>query len=215
MRKQILFVQGGGERVHDTWDNKLVRSLERELGEEYVVLYPRMPNEADPRYSIWKTTLLNEFDNLEDGAILVGHSLGGTFLIHVLAEHPPKRKFSAIALIAAPFIGEAGWPSDDITSRTDFAERLPANVPLFLYHGTADDIAPPTHMELYAKLLPRAVVRSLAGRNHQLNDDLSDVARDIRALGIDTPQASRSGKPASDEQDREVKRRRTPPVRRK
>ncbi|HEX4573309.1 MAG TPA: alpha/beta fold hydrolase, partial [Dongiaceae bacterium] len=107
---QVLFVQGAGEAVHDAWDDKLVRSLERELGAGYPVLYPRMPNEADPHYWAWKTALLDAFDELNDGAILIGHSVGGTILIHLLAEHPPKRRLGAISLIAAPFIGDGGWP---------------------------------------------------------------------------------------------------------
>jgi hypothetical protein len=37
--RQILFVQGAGDAVHDTWDDKLVQSLKRELGEGYSVLY--------------------------------------------------------------------------------------------------------------------------------------------------------------------------------
>lgn len=54
MTQQVLFVQGGGKRVHDEWDNRLVESLERELGREYAVRYPRMPQEADPKYAQWK-----------------------------------------------------------------------------------------------------------------------------------------------------------------
>jgi hypothetical protein len=179
---QVLFVQGAGEAVHDAWDDKLVRSLERELGAGYPVLYPRMPNEADPRYRAWKTALLDAFDELNDGAILIGHSVGGTILIHLLAEHPPKRRLRAISLIAAPFIGDGGWPSDEMEPRTDLGQRLPAGVPLFLYHGTADDVVPFGHLHLYANLIPQAVVHPLAGRGHQLDNDLSDVARDIRSL---------------------------------
>ena len=29
MKKQLLFIQGGGADVHDQWDNKLVESLEQ------------------------------------------------------------------------------------------------------------------------------------------------------------------------------------------
>jgi hypothetical protein len=50
MPKQVLFIQGAGAAVHDAWDDKLVRSLERALGDGYSVLYPRMPDEADPHY---------------------------------------------------------------------------------------------------------------------------------------------------------------------
>lgn len=185
MPKQVLFVQGAGEAVHDRWDDKLVRSLERELGGGYAVLYPRMPDEADPRYRAWKSALLDQLDRLNDGAILIGHSVGGTILIHLLAERPPKPRLEAISLIAAPFIGAGGWPSDEMEPRRDFAERLPAGVPLFLYHGTADDVVPFAHLGLYAGLIPRAVVRGLPGRGHQLENDLSDVARDIRSLSAD------------------------------
>jgi len=121
MGKQVLFVQGAGEGVHDCWDSKLVASLERELRESYAVRYPRMPGEDDPNYSAWKAALMGEFDSLEDGAILVGHSVGGTILIHLLAEQPPKPRFGGLFVIAAPFIGEDGWPSDDIDDCKDFS----------------------------------------------------------------------------------------------
>jgi len=51
---QILFVQGAGEDVHDTWDNKLVESLLRELGPGYEIRYPTMPNESDPQAAAWQ-----------------------------------------------------------------------------------------------------------------------------------------------------------------
>jgi hypothetical protein len=35
MSQQVLFVQGGGKSVHDEWHNRIVESLERELGREY------------------------------------------------------------------------------------------------------------------------------------------------------------------------------------
>jgi predicted alpha/beta hydrolase family esterase len=180
MPRQILFVQGGGEGVHDEWDNKLVSSLETELGAGYAVRYPRMPKEADPQYATWKQALIKELGELDDGAVLVGHSIGGTVLVHVLVEHRPKQGLSMIALIAPPFVGEGGWPSDDIDPSTDLAEQLPADVPIFHYHGTADDDVPFAHQALYAKAIPRATVRVLKDRDHQLNNDLSEVARDIR-----------------------------------
>jgi len=39
----VLFIQGGGERVHDEWDDKLVDRLRRKLGPGYDVRYPVMP----------------------------------------------------------------------------------------------------------------------------------------------------------------------------
>jgi predicted alpha/beta hydrolase family esterase len=182
MTRQVLFVQGFGADVHDEWDSKLVASLERHLGAGYDIRYPRMPNEADPRYGAWKPVLLKELASLSESAIVVGHSGGGAILINTLADVRPTTKLAGIFLLAAPFIGDGGWPSDDIKTRTDLSERVPTGVPIFLYHGTADQEVPLDHVRLYAAALPRAVVRTLNGSDHQLHNDLSQVARDIRSL---------------------------------
>ena len=73
-------------------------------------------------------------------------------------------------------------PGTAIALQSDFASRLPRQTPIFFYHGTADDVVPFAHQALYAKKLPRATVRALEGREHQLNNDLSDVAADIEGL---------------------------------
>src|SRR3954452_22407649 len=156
MKQQVLFVQGGGERVHDEWDNKLVASLGDQLGPSYEIRYPRMPDEDDPSYATWTSALANEFAALKDGAILVGHSLGGTFLINALAGHPPEREFGAIFLIAPPFVGERGWQSDDWTPPRELGRKLPSGVPIYLYHGLADATVPASHAELYARAIPQA-----------------------------------------------------------
>jgi len=135
MKRQVLFIQGGGERVHDDWDSKLVESLVAALGPSYEIRYPRMPNEEDPSYATWKATLEKELATLKDGSILVGHSLGGTILIHALAEHRPRIEPGAIILIAAPFVGEGGWPSDDWEPQRELGAKLPGGVPIYLYHG--------------------------------------------------------------------------------
>jgi predicted alpha/beta hydrolase family esterase len=182
MSKQVLFIQGGGAGVHDEWDNKLVESLARELGPTYEISYPCMPDEADPTYAAWKTALEQEIAAIDDGAILIGHSIGGTILINALAENPPDRKLSGVFLIAAPFVGAAGWSSEDIESSPELGARLPAATPIYLYHGSADDTAPFAHIDLYARAIPYAFVRRLEGRNHQLDNDLAEVAVDVHAF---------------------------------
>lgn len=178
----VLFVQGAGPGVHAAWDMHLVESLRRELGSSYTVRYPRMPDEADPRVERWRPVIEQEVASLPPGGVVVGHSAGGTLLIHTLADAAPASALGAIVLIAAPFIGEGGWASEEIAPRPDLAERLPAMVPVLLYHGEADAEVPVAHVERYAAAIPRACVCRLAGRDHQLNNDLSEVARDIRAL---------------------------------
>jgi len=182
MKRQVLFVQGAGERVHDEWDDKLVASLTTKLGPSYEIRYPRMPDEDDPSYTTWTAALQKELAVLDDGAILVGHSLGGTFLINALAERPSEREFGAIFLIAAPFVGEGGWQSDDWTPPRELAGQLPRGVAIYLYHGLADATVPVSHAELYARAIPGVHLRRLPGRDHQLNNDLSEIAAAIKLL---------------------------------
>lgn len=182
MRRQLLFVQGGGAGAHDDWDDKLVESLRRELGSNFEIRYPRMPNEGNPAYAAWKVTLEKEVATLDDDAILVGHSLGGTILINAIAKARSERQFGAIFLIAAPFVGDGGWPSEDMNPPPDLGARLPRDVPVFIYHGLDDETAPPSHAELYARAIPQARVRRLPHRDHQLNNDLSEIAATIESL---------------------------------
>jgi len=122
--RQILFVQGAGNDVHEQWDNKLVEDLRRQLGRTYEVRYPVMPNEADPSFASWRVALESELAALPNGAIVVGHSIGGTILVNVLAAYAPTVALGAIVLIAAPFIGDGGWKSDDIEPRSDLGGGL-------------------------------------------------------------------------------------------
>jgi hypothetical protein len=106
----------------------------------------------------------------------------GCWLINALAENPPDRKLSGVFLIAAPFVGAGGWPSEEIKPSPELGARLPEATPIYLYHGSADDTAPFAHIYLYARAIPYALVHRLEGRNHQLDDDLAEVAADVRAL---------------------------------
>jgi hypothetical protein len=118
---------------------------------------------------------------LDNGVVLVGHSVGGTILINALAERPTERGFSAIVLIAAPFVGAGGWHSDEFELPQDLGARLPQGVPVHVFHGLQDEIAPPSHAELYARAIPQAQLHQLPGRDHQLGNDLADVAKAIRS----------------------------------
>jgi pimeloyl-ACP methyl ester carboxylesterase len=182
VKRQLLFVQGGGKGTHDEWDDKLVASLRRELGQDCEIEYPRMPNEGDPSYASWKSKLEKVLQSLDDRAILVGHSVGGTILIKLLAGYTPVERFGAIFLLAAPFVGDGGWSVDELQLPHDLGARLPRGVPIHFFHGLDDDVAPPSHVDLYARAVPHARVHRLSGRDHQLNDDLSEVAAVISSL---------------------------------
>ena len=173
---QILFIQGGGLGAHDEWDARLVKSLSDALGAGHEVRYPRMPTEDDPSYAQWSPAIKREVAALDDGAVVVGHSVGGTVLIHVLSELPLQRGLGAIVLLAAPFVGAGGWPADEFELTADLGKRLPRGVTVHAFYGLEDRTVPLSHADLYAQAIPQAHVHRLPGRDHQLNGDLSRVA---------------------------------------
>lgn len=121
----------------------------------------------------------SEMADLDADAVGVDHSVGATILINALAEQPSARELAGIVLIAPPFVGEGGWASNDFSSASDLGVRLPHGVRVDVFHGLQDDTVPPPHADLYARAIPQAQMHLLPGRDHQLNNDLREVAEAI------------------------------------
>jgi uncharacterized protein len=185
MRKHVLFIHGAGEGAHKE-DEKLVASLRDSLGPPYEVYYPAMKNEDDANFKTWVTQIKEELAALNDAVILVGHSVGASILIKFLCETEIEKRVLGIFLIATPFWGGAkGWTYDGYQALVlpgEDISKFPQDVPVFLYHSRDDEVVPFAHLALYAERLPRATICALDGRGHQLNNDLSEVANDIRKL---------------------------------
>jgi predicted alpha/beta hydrolase family esterase len=101
-----------------------------------------------------------------------------------LADGPLERRVAGVFLIAAPFIGDGGWPSEGLRPTKQLALALHKTPPLYFYQGRDDETVPVSHIEMFATAFPAATIRRLEGRNHQLNDDLSEVAHDITLLTV-------------------------------
>ena len=176
---QVLFIQGAGEGVHDHWDQALAGSLRVELGNRYEVRYPRMPDEDDPSYERWSAAIRRELAELNTRASVVGHSIGGSILMNTIAEYPQVHPIATVALIAAPFVGKGGWSSEEWELPSDLGARLPHSMSVHVFHGLDDETVPPSHAGLYGRAIPQAKVHPLAGRDHQINGDLTEVAKAI------------------------------------
>jgi len=182
MTQTMLFIQGGGQGTHDEWDNKLVDSLRRHLVGDFKIRYPRMPAEDDPGEATWGPAIRQQLASLENGAIVIGHSVGATILVHLLTQETPRTHLGAIVLLSAPFVGADGWPATELELPSDLGALLPKDVPIHVFHGLDDDTVPPAHANLYGRAIPQAHVHLLPGRDHQLGNDLSEVATLINAL---------------------------------
>jgi hypothetical protein len=184
MKQQILFIQGGGEGAHKA-DESLVTYLRGALGASYEVRYPTMPNEKHPEYQLWQARIRKELTVLAGDAILIGHSLGGSFLLKYLSEEEMETTIRGTFLIAVPYWGGNGWRYEGyerVALREDFASKLPHQAPLFFYHSRDDDIVPFAHLNLFVERLPAAAIRAVEGRGHQFAHNFSEVVVDIESL---------------------------------
>jgi predicted alpha/beta hydrolase family esterase len=181
--REILFLQGGGEGAHEV-DAELAAALRRALGRSYRVRFPAMPDEGDPDYARWKPRIADELAALPEGAFLAGHSVGASFLLKFLSEEHVESRRGAVFLLATPYWGGDGWRYEGY-ERVALGEAAAATLarwPVFLYHGRDDETVPFSHLALYAKALPHAIRRPLDGRGHQFDNDLSEVAADMKRL---------------------------------
>ena len=181
MKRRVLFVHGGGQEAYEE-DKKLAANLRELLGAAYDVRYPEMPGADSPEYGAWKEQIARELAALDGEVILVGHSLGGSILLKYLSEEGVERPVAGIFLIASPYWGTEDWEVSEYALQDSFASKVPRELPMFFYHSRDDEVVPFAHLALYREKVAHATFRELDGRGHQLNDDLSEVAQDIKGL---------------------------------
>ncbi len=97
MKKQVFFVHGGDAfTAHDDFLQYLrtialrnlpdsqtsehwTKTLGADLGDEYEVFMPSMPNKQNAQYEEWCIWFQRHFSLLRDEIVLIGWSLGGCF----------------------------------------------------------------------------------------------------------------------------------------
>lgn len=181
MAKHVLFFHGSGSEEGYDADAKLVASLTLNLGSGYSVRYPLLRSDGTPDLGRRKQ-IGREISASEDGIILAGHSFGASMLLACLSELDIRKKIAGIFLMGTPFwSGDEDWVQA-FKLQPDFAEKLNKKIPLFLYHCLDDDEVPFGHLAIYKEQLPWATFREIPTGGHQLNNDLTLVAHDIKLI---------------------------------
>jgi uncharacterized protein len=183
MNKQVLFIQGAGTGGYEE-DAKLVASLRKALGTSYDVHYPRMhTDETEAEFGpAWLKQIDKEISSVKTEIILVGHSLGASMVLKYLSENNLIKHIPGIFLIATPFwSGDQDWVLP-LKLQEGFSDRLPKDIPLFFYQCKDDDVVPANHFAIYKQSVPWGRFREIATGGHQLNNDLTLVAQDIKSL---------------------------------
>ncbi|WP_238189358.1 alpha/beta fold hydrolase [Paenibacillus sp. L3-i20] len=181
MSKSLLFIHGGGDGAYEE-DKKMALHLQETLGAEYNVIFPKMPDEGNPKYEAWREQISKELISIDGDVTIVGHSLGASLLIKYLSEEQLTTYIAGLFLIAPPYWGAEDWEVEEYALSEEFPTKLSNTRPMYFYHSSEDEWVPFAHLSIYAGKLPHAVIYKLDGRNHQLNNDMTEVARDIKNL---------------------------------
>ncbi|HEY4518346.1 MAG TPA: alpha/beta hydrolase [Candidatus Paceibacterota bacterium] len=152
-------------------------SLQTELGPEFDVLQPRMPNKTNARYAEWKIWFERMFPFLQDGVIFVCHSQGAIFLAKYLAESEFPKKIKATFLIAAPHNHTKEVGDFRLGDLTQFGEQCGT---LHLYHSKDDPVVPFSEMQVYCNELPQAHVHVFEDRAHFNQETFAELVADIK-----------------------------------
>ncbi|MDO8530284.1 MAG: alpha/beta fold hydrolase [bacterium] len=200
MKKQVVVIHGG--RTFDTYEqyiwsleNREVdvekfkfhkswrEGLEQDLGADFEVFAPKMPNPNNAVYHEWKIWFERMADFLQDDVILIGHSLGGIFLAQYLSENIFTKKVKAVFLVAAPF--------DDVQAEeflTSFQlptslENFSAQAPnIYLVFSEDDTVVPFTEVAKYKNALPGAQIVAFKNRQHFNQESFFELVELIKKI---------------------------------
>jgi predicted alpha/beta hydrolase family esterase len=200
MKKQVVVIHGGDSfetykeyldflrnykidiehERYNTSKNDWKPWLRVALGSEYEVITPRMPNKDNAQFEEWKLWFEKLFSFLNNGVILVGHSLGGIFLAKYLSENEFPKKIKGVFLVGAVYDKDSeGYPTVSFA----LPEKLNLQTDkIYLYHSKDDPVVPFSALGQYKKALPKAQTRVFEDRKHINQEEFPELVEDILKL---------------------------------
>lgn len=204
MKKQVLYIHGGdyfGEYSNFIEDLRTktirdprgiekksiwVENLREDMGEDFEVFMPQMPNKQNAKYEEWKIWFERYFEFLHDDVVLVGWSLGGMFLAKYLSEEKFPFKIKAVYLLATPS-GEFADESGNDCASFQFSMKNLVNITrqvekINIWHSKDDFVVNYEQAVLYKKYLEKADFVSFEDKNHFLIPTFPEFISNIKQL---------------------------------
>lgn len=161
------------------WKN----GLQKDLGDGYLVLQPRMPDQTNAQYAEWKIWFERLAAFLEDEVILVGHSLGGLFLVKYLSENKFPKAIKAAILVAPPYDEGNGGESLGSFNLINNLELFKQQAGKISFYFSQDDaVVPPYHLEKYQQELPDAKFNVFEDRQHFNQQEFPELIEEIKII---------------------------------
>jgi serine hydrolase len=177
----VLFIQGAGNMHEPQGSGRLAAYLAHELGANYRIIAPEMPDADNPHYQPWRARIEQELKSIDEEVILIGHSFGGSVVLKYLAEGSYRKPARGLFLVSVPDWGPDGWAYEEFAVPHDVGSRLSASR-IFLYHSRDDPEVPFAHLAYYQGRLPTATARPIDGSEHSFVQGLPRLVDDIKSL---------------------------------
>lgn len=202
MKKNLLYIHGGGSYSKQAdflqflqevplrdlpgseAPKRWSQSLAEDLGPDFMVYAPSMPNKQNARFEEWKIWFERYLALVSSSVTLVGWSLGGMFLVKYLVENVPKVEIEAVHLIAAPagdIVAEGGEDCCDFAFLMSDLPRLESRVgEIVLWYSKDDIIVPYSEGEKYKKVLKEAKFNEFIDRGHFLLSEFPELVKALK-----------------------------------
>jgi predicted alpha/beta hydrolase family esterase len=205
MKKQVFYIHGGEsyEEYSDFLERlntreirdlpsavpyvKWTKSMAEDLGEDYEVFLPQMPNSQNAKYEEWKIWFERHFEHLHKDVILMGCSLGAMFLYRYLIENKPHFSIKSVILMASPvpeLLPKEEKDGGDFFFKLEDVYLLQQRCNmLVIMHSKDDFLVPYEHALKLKEALPEAELVTFEDKNHFLVSELPELIERIKEMG--------------------------------
>lgn len=201
MKKQVFYIYGGNAfteysafieyiSTKDIWElpsveqrGKWTGTLAEDLGSEYEVFMPVMPNKQNAKYEEWKIWFERHFEHLRDDVILMGCSLGAMFLTRYFIENTTPFRVKSLVLMAT-VVSDPDYYDEDcgdfVFSLEDVGVIQSKVEKVVLMHSKDDFLVPYEHVLKLKQQLPEAELITFEDKNHFLVEELPELVELIK-----------------------------------
>ena len=199
MKRQVIFIHGGVSfkskedfyewlkttdidpyKIRNQWSD----SLGLELGQNYEYLKLAMPSKYGADYEAWKIWFERHFNfAYNENPILIGHSLGGTFLLKYLSENGFPKHISQLHLVAPAVLEGDNSDLEKLDTFNFDIEKIKtiSNLcdKIYLYHSKDDKTVTFENSELVKQNLPNVNFIVFEDRGHLRQEKFPELVKNI------------------------------------
>lgn len=204
MKQQVFYIHGGESFINQSdfierlktaplWhmevtekesNKKWSGSLAEDLGQNFEVIMPPMPNKQNAKFAEWSIWFERHFAYLHDGVVLMGCSLGAMFLAKYLTLHTLPFQPKAVFLMAGAY-GLPGFADKDCGDFLIEPEKVAIACEPYktvIFHSKDDPVVPFEHAEALNAAMPSAELLTFIDKNHFLIPEFPELLAKLKEL---------------------------------